>query len=160
MRAMKYVRWVTAAVLALVLGAAGFEGWRWYQRGAIERSHAAALAAARQFTVDFVSISAATVDKDIERVVGASTGDFHDEYSQGRAQVRAAVVENEVASQGSVLRSALVSGDHDSAVVLVAIDATVKNVKAPQGRPSHYRIKVDLVKENDRWLVSRLEFVG
>ncbi|WP_162907136.1 hypothetical protein [Allorhizocola rhizosphaerae] len=157
---MRYARWITAVVMVVAVGATGFAGWRWYERGAVERSHAAALAAARQFTVDFVSISAATVDKDIERVVGNSTGDFHNEYTRGRAQVRAAVVENEVSSQGNVLRSALVSGDNDSAVVLVAVDANVKNVKAPAGRPSHYRIKVDLVKENDRWLVSRLEFVG
>jgi Mce-associated membrane protein len=157
---MRWVRWITGAFLALAVAAAGVAGWRWYERGAVERSHIAALAAARQFTVDFVSISAATVDKDIERIVGMSTGDFHNEYTKGRAQVRAAVVENEVSSQGNVLRSALVSGDHDSAVVLVAVDATVKNVKAPAGRPSHYRIKVDMVKENDRWLVSRLEFVG
>lgn len=157
---MKYLRWVTVALLALALGGAGVAGFRWYERNSLEDSHAGALAAARQFTVDFVSISAATVDKDIERVTAAATGDFHDEYQRGKSQVRAAVVENEVASQGNVLRSALVSGDHDSAVVLVAVDATVKNVKAPQGRASHYRIKVDLVKEDDRWLVSRLEFVG
>ena len=59
-----------------------------------------------------------------------------------------------------VLRAGLVSGDSDSAVVLVAVDATVSNVKAPQGRPAHYRIKVDLAKEEGRWLVSKLEFVG
>lgn len=150
----------SAVALIAAITAVAITGWRWYQRDQLDRAHTAALAAARQFTVDFVSISAATVDKDIERVTAGATGDFHDEYTRGKAQVRAAVVENEVQSQGSVLRAALVSGDHDSAVVLVAIDATVKNVKAPEGRPSHYRIKVDLVKEKDRWLVSRLEFVG
>lgn len=147
-------------VLVAALVAVGISGWRWYERRQLDHAHSAAIAAARQFTVDFVSISAATVDKDIERVTAFSTGDFHDEYERGKAQVRAAVVENEVQSAGTVLRAALVSGDHDSAVVLVAIDANVKNVKAPQGRPSHYRVKVDLVKEDDRWLVSRLEFVG
>lgn len=150
----------SVVVLVAALAAAGITGWRWYERHQTDRAHAAALAAARQFTIDFVSISAATVDKDIERVTTAATGDFRDEYTRGKAQVRAAVVDNKVESAGNVLRAALVSGDHDSAVVLVAIDATVKNVNAPQGRPSHYRIKVDLVKEDDRWLVSRLEFVG
>lgn len=151
---------IGVAALLAAITAAGVTGWRWYQRDQLDRAHTAAVAAARQFTIDFVSISATTVDQDIERVAAAATGEFHDEYTRGRAQVRAAVVENEVQSQGTVLRAALVSGDHDSAVVLVAVDATVKNVNAPQGRPSHYRIKVDLVKEEDRWLVSRLEFVG
>jgi Mce-associated membrane protein len=148
------------AVMAAAIGTAAWAGWRWDQRAELDRAHAAAVAAARQFTVDFVSISAATVDADIQRVTDAATGDFSNEYTRGKTQVRAAVVENEVQSQGSVLRAALVSGDADSAVVLVAVDATVKNVKAPQGRPSHYRIKVDLVKEDGRWLVSKLEFVG
>lgn len=150
----------SAVVLVLALALAGFTGWRWFEHDQLDRAHNGAIAAARQFTVDFVSISAATVDNDIERVTASSAGDFHDEYTRGKTQVRAAVVENQVQSSGTVLRAALVSGDRDSAVVLVAIDANVKNVKAPQGRPSHYRIKVDLVKEGDRWLVSRLEFVG
>lgn len=160
---MNRTRLIQAGSLVVLIGAlvaAGIAGWRWNERRQLDQAHTAAVAAARQFAVDFVSISAATVDKDIERVTSFSTGDFHDEYTRGRAQVRAAVVDNGVQSAGTVLRAALVSGDRDSAVVLVAVDANVKNVKAPQGRPSHYRIKVDLVKEDDRWLVSRLEFVG
>jgi Mce-associated membrane protein len=70
-------------------------------------------------------------------------------------------VENNVDSSGSVLRAALVSGDRRHAVVLVAIDATVRNTKAPEGRPSHYRIQVEVNRsDTGRWLVSRLQFVG
>lgn len=157
---MKRLQLLVFGVLALAVAAAAWSGWRLYARQAVDRDHAAAVAAARQFTIDFVSISAATVDSDIQRVTSAATGDFAGEYTRGKTQVRAAVVENEVRSEGTVLRAGLVSGDSDSAVVLVAVDATVKNVKAPQGRPTHYRIKVDLVKEEGRWLVSKLEFVG
>lgn len=72
------------------------------------------------------------------------------------------MVENNVESRGTVLRAGLVSGDRDSAVVLVAVDATVKNVRAPDGRLAHYRIQVDLAKRAQAggWLVSRLQFVG
>lgn len=160
MKPLRSLRFLVLGVLALALAAAGWSGWSWYQTSLADHDHAAALAAARQFTIDFVSISAATVDADIQRVTTATTGDFAGEYTRGKTQVRAAVVENEVQSQGTVLRAALVSGDSDSAEVLVAVDATVRNVKAPQGRPAHYRIKVDLVKEDGRWLVSKLEFVG
>jgi Mce-associated membrane protein len=61
-----------------------------------------------------------------------------------------------------VLRAGLVSGDRRHAVVLVAVDATVRNVKAPDGRPSHYRIQLDLVRDRDSgdWLVTKLQFVG
>lgn len=157
---MKRLQLLVFGVLALAVAAAGWSGWRLYATHVVERDHAAAVAAARQFTMDFVSISAETVDSDIQRVTSGATGDFAGEYTRGKTQVRAAVVENGVQSQGTVVRAGLVSGDADSAVVLVAVDATVKNVKAPQGRPAHYRIKVDLVKEEGRWLVSKLEFVG
>jgi len=93
--------------------------------------------------------------------VAGSTGDFRDEFSRGQSQVRAAIVENNVDSRGTVLRAALVSGDTRHAVVLVAVDATVKNTKAPEGRQSHYRIQVELNRSGSgRWLVSRLQFVG
>ncbi|MFC4147378.1 hypothetical protein ACFO0M_14070 [Micromonospora mangrovi] len=150
------------AVLVAAVAAAGVTGHRWYVDRATDQARQAALAAAKQASVNFVSISAASVDRDIQRITAEATGDFRDEFTRGQSQVRAAVVENKVDSHGTVLRAGLVSGDRRRAVVLVAVDATVKNVKAPQGRPSHYRIQLDLVHDGDsgRWLVSRLQFVG
>jgi Mce-associated membrane protein len=149
-------------VLAAAVTAAGVAGYGWYSQQRLDQARQEALAAARQTTVNFVSVSAATVDRDLQRVTAGATADFKDEFTRGAPQVRAAVVENNVDSHGSVLRAALVSGDSDSAVVLVAVDATVKNVKAPQGRLSHYRIQVNVTRDakSGRWLVSKLQFVG
>jgi len=149
-------------LLVAALVALGLAGRQWYEqsrRGAAQR---AAVAAATQATVNFVSISASTVDRDLQRIAGAATGDFSDEFNRGRQQVRTAVLENGVESRGTVLRAGLVSGDPDSAVVLVAVDATVRNKAAPNGKLSHYRIQVDMAldPESGRWLVSRLQFVG
>jgi Mce-associated membrane protein len=145
-----------------VLGLLGWSALRWWDAGRLERAHQAALAAAKQTTVDFVTISASSVDGDLQRIADGATGDFSDEFTRGLPQVRQAVVENKVESTGQVLRAGLVSGDLDSAVVLVAVDASVRNVGAPDGRLSHYRIQVDLVLDpgSGRWLVSRLQFVG
>ena len=149
-------------LLAAALAGAGVYGHRWYVDRATDQARQDAVAAARQASVNFVSVSAASVDRDLQRIVAGATGDFKEEFTRGQAQVRTAVVENKVQSQGSVLRAGLVSGDRRHAVVLVAVDATVRNVKAPDGRPSHYRIQVDLVRDRDSgdWLVSRLQFVG
>jgi Mce-associated membrane protein len=152
---------ILLAGLCLAITAAVVFGTRWYGDRQLERAHQQALAAAKQTTVDFVSVSAASVDRDLQRIVAGSTGDFKDEFTRGQSQVRAAIVENNVDSRGTVLRAALVSGDRRHAVVLVAIDATVRNAKAPEGRPSHYRIQVELNRSGaGRWLVSRLQFVG
>jgi Mce-associated membrane protein len=151
-----------AAALCAALAVAAIFGYRWYDDRALDSAHQRAVAAARQATVDFVSVSAATVDRDLQRIVSGATGDFHDEFTRGQAQVRAAVVENNVDSRGTVLRAALVSGDRSTAVVLVAIDATVRNAKAPEGRASHYRIQLDMARDpgSGRWLVNKLQFVG
>lgn len=153
---------ILVVVLVAALTAAGLLGWRWYGQQQLHREHSAAITAARQLTVNFISISAATVDADLQRITAGATGEFKEEFTKGATQVRAAVVENAVESRGTVLRTGLVSGDLDSAVVLVAVDATVRNLSAPQGRPSHYRIQLDLVKdaETDAWLVSKLQFIG
>jgi Mce-associated membrane protein len=153
---------VLVLVLLVALIGLGWVGLRWYDGNQLAAAHQAALAAAKQTTVDFVSISASSVDGDLQRIADGATGDFKDEFTRGMPQVRQAVVENKVESTGQVLRAGLVSGDLDSAVVLVAIDASVKNVGAPDGRLSHYRIQVDLATDPDsgRWLVSRLQFVG
>jgi Mce-associated membrane protein len=153
---------ILTVVLCAAIAVAVLSGTRWYADRGLDRAHQQAIAAAKQTTVNFVSVSASSVDRDLQRIVAGATGDFKDEFTRGQAQVRAAVVENNVQSQGSVLRAALVSGDRRTAVVLVAIDATVKNTKTPAGRASHYRIQVDVARDpgTGRWLVSRLQFVG
>ncbi len=158
-------RWPAALLAVLLLATfagAAVAGHGWYQRNRLDAAHQAALAAARQLATDFVSISASTVDRDLQRISSATTGEFKDQFTQGLTQVRSAVVDNKVESQGMVLRSGLVSGDLDSAVALVAVDASVKNVRAPDGRISHYRIQVDLNldRASGRWLASKLQFVG
>ncbi|MFF5234557.1 hypothetical protein [Dactylosporangium sp. NPDC000521] len=153
---------VLVVVMCAAVTGAGVFGSRWYDDRMLDRAHQEALAAAKQTTVNFVSVSAASVDRDLQRIVAGATGDFRDEFTRGQTQVRAAVVENNVESRGTVLRAALVSGDRSTAVVLVAVDATVRNAKSPEGRASHYRIQVDVAHDrgSGRWLVSRLQFVG
>lgn len=151
-----------AVLLLATFAGAAVAGHGWYQRNRLDAAHQAALAAARRLSTDFVSISASTVDRDLQRISTAATGDFKDQFAQGLPQVRGAVVDNKVQSQGMVLRAGLVSGDLDSAVVLVAVDASVKNTRAPDGRVSHYRIQVDLNldRASGHWLASKLQFVG
>jgi Mce-associated membrane protein len=158
--------WLTIGVLLVALlatvVATGVLGRRWYDQRQLDAGRQQALAAARQTTVNFVSISAASVDRDLQRIADGATGQFKDEFSQDTPQVRAAVVANNVDSHGTVLRAGVVSADRRSAVVLLAVDATVKNTSAPDGRLSHYRIQTSLVRDahSGRWLVSQLQFVG
>jgi Mce-associated membrane protein len=161
-RLRRAVTWALLLVLATAVVAGGLLGRRWYDQRQLAQARTEALAAARQTCVNFVSISASTVDADLARIAGGATGQFKDEFTQDTAQVKAAVVQNKVDSHGSVLRAGIVSADKHSAVVLVAVDATVKNTSAPDGRLSHYRIQVNMARDaaSGRWLVAQLQFVG
>jgi Mce-associated membrane protein len=166
-RAQHERRWrITTAVLALMLVASTVAGTivglRWNERRETADGLRAALAASRQFAVNFMSLSVPTVDRDMQRILDGATGDFKQQYEDGKADVRTLVVEKKAESTCTVLRAAILSGDRDSATVLVVLDATVKNTSTPDGRLSHYRLQLDIVKDggSGRWLVSRLEYVG
>jgi Mce-associated membrane protein len=159
-RRWRLAAWTLAVALVGVLVAAGVFARQSFDQAQLETARQQALAAARQATVDFVSISATTIDRDLQRIADHATGQFKDEFTQDMSQVRTAVVDNKVDSHGTVVRAAVVSASRTSAVVLVAVDATVKNASAPDGRLSHYRIRVSLAVQSGRWLVSKLDFVG
>jgi Mce-associated membrane protein len=161
-RLRRAVTWALLAVLVAAVVAGGLLGRRWYDQRQLAQAQSEALAAARQTCVNFVSISASTVDADLKRIADGATGQFKDEFTQDTAQVKAAVVQNKVDSHGTVLRAGIVSADKQSAVVLVAVDATVKNTSTPDGRLSHYRIQVNMARDaaSGRWLVAQLQFVG
>jgi Mce-associated membrane protein len=148
-------------LLAAALVTAGLSGKAWWDQRQLDAARQQALSAARQACVNFVSISASTVDGDLSRIAAGATGDFKEQLAADSAQIRSAVLENKVDSRGTALRAAVVSVSRNAAVVLVAVDATVQNTKAPDGRLSHYRIQVNLARDGSgRWLVSQLQFVG
>jgi Mce-associated membrane protein len=152
---------LTLLLLASMIGASVW-GVQWYRDREMREGQQEAVAAARQTVVDFFSISASTVDRDVEQVIQGATGTFKEEYESGKEELRTAVIENKVRSEGKVLRAGLVRGDADSARVLVAADANVKNANSPKGRKVHYRVQVEMSydEKSDRWQVADLKFVG
>jgi Mce-associated membrane protein len=118
------------------------------------------LHAARQQTVNFTTLDYRHLDRDLGRVLAGSTGDFRKQFQAGTKNLTQLVTANKAVSKGEVLEAGLVSSDSDSARVLVVADSDVVNTASPKGEKRHYRIQLDLVRRQDRWLVSDLTFVG
>jgi Mce-associated membrane protein len=118
------------------------------------------LRAARQQAVDFTTLDYRHLDRDLALVLKGSTGDFRRQFKAGTKNLTALVTANKAVSTGEVLDAGLVSSDSDSARVLVVADSTVINTSSPKGEQRHYRIQLNLVRQNGRWLVSDLSFVG
>src|SRR6478609_11127702 len=114
--------WILAAVLLLAAGAVtatlGRSVWQ-QQRDADNR--AAALAAGRQIAVNFVTMNAASFDADTKRVLDESTGAFQKEYASTLAQLGPVVSANKTVSTVERAEASLVSGDDDSAKVIVGV---------------------------------------
>lgn len=120
----------------------------------------AVLRAARQASINFTTIGYKTVDKDIARVVALATGDFKRSYKKNRKTVEETVKKNKSTSKGQVLGAGLVSVDNDSAVALVVVDSRVTNIAYEKPTLRHYRMRLTLVKDKGKWLVSDLAFVA
>ena len=89
-----------------------------------------------------------------------STGQFKEEFKAGADPVKTEVVANKATSTGDVKEAAVVSNDKDSAQVLVIVNAVVTNTASKDGVERRYRIKLDLVREKDRWLTADFQVVG
>jgi len=145
---------VAAVALAVVLGA------RLADRSALEEARADALAAGRQAIVNLDSISAETVDEDMDRVVAGATGTFKDQFTRSREDLKKLVVANRTESSGTVLSAGVISADTASATLLVAADRRVKDATTPEAEVVHDRWRVYLEKRGGTWLVAKLEPVG
>ncbi|PKW26301.1 hypothetical protein [Phycicoccus duodecadis] len=148
------------AVLASTVVVAATKGREWYTARQVQQAQSEALAAGRQIAVNFATLDYATVDEDTARVKAAATGEFLESYTSSLADLRKVVVANKSTSRVERAEAGLVSGDRDSAQVIVGVVAPTSNTNIPQGETKTYRLKLALREVGGTWKVERLEFVG
>jgi Mce-associated membrane protein len=153
--------WTLSAVLLIAAMAVTATLGRsvWQQQRDVD-NRAEALAAGRQIAVDFVTMNATTFDADTQRVLDASTGAFRKEYASTLAQLKPVVTANKTVSTVERAEASFVSGDDDSAKVIVGVVAPTSNASTPKPEKKTYRLRLDLVKVGDAWKVSTLDFVS
>jgi Mce-associated membrane protein len=119
-----------------------------------------ALEAAKRAILDLDALSAATIDKDIARVVVSATGTFKTQFAKAQADLRSLVVSRKTVSKGTILSAGVVRADQDTATVLVAVDRFVTDTTNVKGVTARDRWKVSLELHGGRWLVANLEAVA
>lgn len=152
--------WALSVLLVVALAAATVSVVALRRQNARDEDRAGAMQAARQVALDFTTYNYGTWDKDAERVINDSTGQFKEEFASGSSSVKTEVVTNKATSKGDVKEAAVVSNDKDSAQVLVIVNAVVTNTASKDGVERRYRIKLDMVREKDRWLTADFQVVG
>lgn len=146
-----------AAVLALAL--AGWRGWAWHDATADQRRTDAVADVASQQVTRLISISASTSDRTFDDLVDGATSNFRDELRGQASRIRGALDDNDVQASGVVLSAGVSDVSSSRATVLVAAEGTVANKGTAGAESRSYRVKVDVQRTDDRWLVSGLEFV-
>jgi Mce-associated membrane protein len=152
--------WALSVLLLIALVGAMLAIFAIRRQTTSDEDRAAAMQAARQLALDFTTYDYKTWDADSKRVLDDATGQFKEEFAAGSNSVKTEVVTNQATSKGDVKEAAVVSNDKDSAQVLVIVNAVVTNTASKDGVERRYRVKLDMVREKDRWLTADFQVVG
>ena len=126
-----------------------------------QERYGAVLAAARAEAEAFINIRYDDAQASIDQVAEGATGEFREQYSSSSERVVEVLQQNESVMEGEVLYAGVVDVDQDSATVIAATTGTVANKQTdnqPVGR--NFRLQLELVYEDGRWLTSDLQFVS
>ena len=117
-------------------------------------------AAARAEALAFLAVDHTDMDPLIDAVLAGATGDFAEQYAAQRDTLTSEAIRTEATSTGEVVALGVGALEDDSATVLVAANSTVTNTSTgSEGQVRYYRLRLDLVREGERWLTSNVQFV-
>jgi len=160
-------RWLAALVALLLLLAV--LGVALVRRTHEDRADASAraerygtvLAAANAEATAFVNLRYGAAAQGIRAVAVGATGDFRAHYVRSARHLVATMQRQRSTLTGHVVSSGVVDVVPDRATVIVATSGTVSNRRTGgQEVPRHFRLRVTLLREGDRWLTSDIAFVG
>lgn len=152
-------------LLACAVVVAGVMSWRAHedeQRQAAEQErYGDVLSAARTEAEAFINIRYDRAQESIDAVAAGATGEFKEQYSSSAEGVIEVLRQNRSVMEGEVLWAGVVDVDHDSATVIAATAGTVAN-KQTDHQPvvRHFRLQLELVHQDGRWLTRDLQFVS
>jgi Mce-associated membrane protein len=116
--------------------------------------------AARAEALAFLTVDHRDMDRLIDAVLDGATGDFAEQYASQRETLTREAVRTEATSSPEVVSLGVGDQDGDSATVLVAANSTVTNTgTTDEGQVRYYRLRLELVREDGRWLTDDLRFV-
>jgi Mce-associated membrane protein len=116
--------------------------------------------AARREALAFLTVDHRDMGPLIDAVRDGATGGFATQDASQRETLPSEAVRTEATSTPEVVALGVGDQDEESATVLVAANSTVTNTgTGADGQVRYYRLRLRLVREDDRWLTSDLQFV-
>ncbi|MGV9797798.1 serine/threonine-protein kinase [Mycobacterium sp. NPDC003449] len=148
---------ITAALSVILLCAIGFAASQ-FIRPAPETPSTPQwepyVEAAKDLGLNLVTVSADSVDADIQRVLDASTGQFHDEFSQGAAELKQQTVADRIEAEGTVAGAGIEAYTPEGAMVLVAVKTQTTDKSSPGPVYRVERLLINVAKVDDGYRAS------
>lgn len=125
------------------------------------RQDAATRAAAAQVEA-FLDIDHTAVEAQLEQMLEGTTADFRRQFAAQLRTITAEAERRRSSADVTLLGVGLSSFADDTATVLVAADTEVTSTVGggSERRTVPWRVRVDLVRDGDRWLTDGLRFVN
>ena len=113
--------------------------------------------AASRFSVALTNFDGATIDRDFDRIMALSTGDFQDQADQFfSSKTRKALKEAQASSRGEVRSDFVQAVSGNRATAFVVVDQTIANNQSPQPKADTLRMELTLAASGGSWKVSRV----
>jgi Mce-associated membrane protein len=150
------IRWAAGAVFIAFVAVAGYEGWLLFQQHQNDVAGGQALAAARKYAVTLTSTDPNAIDQNFTDILSGATGDFKDTYTKASSRLRKMLIDNKVATQGTVIDSAVKSATTNKVEILLFVRQSVTNSASPEPRTDITAVTMTMEKVGDRWLASKV----
>ncbi|MFC9971214.1 hypothetical protein ACFVH6_09990 [Spirillospora sp. NPDC127200] len=115
--------------------------------------------AAGRAAQDLSSYDFRTIDADLKRAAGHTTGKFKTEFEKQIGQVKPSATQQQTVVEGTAVKTAVESVDGDRAVALVYLNQQTAKGATAQRTPSQYTLRMTMQKIEDRWLVAELQMI-
>ena len=114
---------------------------------------------AKSFTALLMSINADNAERDVDRILDRSTGDFREELGKNRSGFLDTVRQAGATTEATVTGAGLESVDGPTAIVLVAATSRVTSIAGANNQPRSWRLRLTMVEVDDTFKASKVEFV-
>ncbi|WP_024794950.1 hypothetical protein [Tomitella biformata] len=145
----------TAIALATAVGLLGIAA---HSDGAQAAAGSAALSAANANVPKMLSYSADSAESDLVNAAEQLTGDFKTQFiALTREAIIPAASEQRITTSAAVAADAVVSASPEKVTVLMFLNQTTTHADSPDIKLDSSRVRVQLSKVGDDWLVSDLQ---
>lgn len=158
----RWIRWVVVGLIAVavaVAAAVAVLGWREVSHQRAEAQEQQVLSISREYLAAMASFDYTELDANRQEIIDNSTPEFAAKYDEMVGALRDIVVAGKGVASAAASHVAVERLSEDSATVIGFVDQQVTNVTAPEGNSQKYRMVVELIKRDGRWVVNDVQTV-